>query len=135
MRASEVSGADAAQPFGGLAVVGPSWRLAGVRRRGGGEDPWLCGPGFRRVCLCRWFGMGEPTIKQGRDYRGLPSGMTTPPRHYVSLEILAVGEYHVTASWTATGSEMCRIMAKLAQKFAQSGRRGGLHACPPRQEA
>ncbi len=19
----------------------------------GGEDPWLCGPGFRRVCLCR----------------------------------------------------------------------------------
>jgi pimeloyl-ACP methyl ester carboxylesterase len=23
------------------------------RRRGGGEDPWLCGPGFRRVCLYR----------------------------------------------------------------------------------
>jgi hypothetical protein len=20
---------------------------------GGGEDPWRCGPGFRRVCLCR----------------------------------------------------------------------------------
>ena len=22
-------------------------------RRGGGEDPWLCDPGFRQVCLCR----------------------------------------------------------------------------------
>ena len=35
-----------------------------VRRRGGGEDPWLCGPGFRRVCLYRgvlerlWHGPG-----------------------------------------------------------------------------
>ena len=25
--------------------------LRGVeKRRGGGEDPWLCGPGFHRVC-------------------------------------------------------------------------------------
>src|SRR5215207_8373733 len=32
-----------------------SWSLRGVvgGRRGGGEDPWLCGPGFRRVCLYR----------------------------------------------------------------------------------
>ena len=41
------------RPFGSSAVVGPSWRRRQSRRRGGGEDPWLCGPGFRRVCLCR----------------------------------------------------------------------------------
>jgi hypothetical protein len=39
--------------LGGLR--GPSWRQAeipcGVAE--GGEDPWLCGPGFGRVCLCR----------------------------------------------------------------------------------
>ena len=29
---------------------GPSWRQA---RRGGGKDPWLCGTGFGRLCLCR----------------------------------------------------------------------------------
>ena len=37
--------------LGGLEV------LRGVlnfRRRGGGEDPWLCGPGFRRVCIDRF---------------------------------------------------------------------------------
>ena len=34
--------------LGGLRA--PSWR-PGARRRGGGEDPWLCGPGFCRVCL------------------------------------------------------------------------------------
>src|ERR1044072_1974621 len=38
---------------GSSAVVGPSCVVAGKRRRGGGEDPWLCGPGFRWVCLCR----------------------------------------------------------------------------------
>src|SRR5437867_9211092 len=37
---------------GSSAVVGPSRRQL-RRRRGGGEDPWLCAPGFRRVCLCR----------------------------------------------------------------------------------
>src|SRR5438445_4125092 len=37
---------------GSSAVVGPSWRHR-RRRRGGGEDPWLCAPGFRRVCLSR----------------------------------------------------------------------------------
>src|SRR5882724_12114915 len=39
-------------PFGGSAVVG-SFVASQVRRRGGGEDPWLCGPGFGRVCICR----------------------------------------------------------------------------------
>jgi hypothetical protein len=36
--------------IGSLAVVG-SFVASGGRRRGGGEDPWLCDPGFRRVCL------------------------------------------------------------------------------------
>ena len=37
---------------GSSAVVGPSWRHLS-RRRGGGEDPWLCAPGFGRVYLSR----------------------------------------------------------------------------------
>ena len=40
-------------PFGSSAILGSFVASAAVRRRGGGEDPWLCGPGFRRVCLCR----------------------------------------------------------------------------------
>jgi hypothetical protein len=35
--------------LGGRGVL----RGVGGGRRGGGEDPWLCGPGFRRVCLYR----------------------------------------------------------------------------------
>jgi hypothetical protein len=46
---------------------GPSRRQAelpcGVAE--GGEDPWLYGPGFRRVCLCR--GMVEPELPRGTD--------------------------------------------------------------------
>jgi hypothetical protein len=38
--------------LGGRGVLRGVWR-GSVKRRGGGEDPWLCGPGFRRVCLCR----------------------------------------------------------------------------------
>jgi hypothetical protein len=49
--------------FGSSAVVGPSWRRFG-RRRGGGEDPWLCGPGFRRVCLYRGR---ETTLQVGTE--------------------------------------------------------------------
>jgi hypothetical protein len=39
--------------FGSLAVLGSFVASGGrtVRRRGGGEDPWPCGPGFRRVLL------------------------------------------------------------------------------------
>src|SRR5439155_16849759 len=45
---------------GSSAVVGPSWRRL-LRRRGGGEDPWLCAPGFRRVCPCRQGGASWET--------------------------------------------------------------------------
>jgi hypothetical protein len=32
---------------------GPSWRIqSSVAEES--EDPWLCGPGFRQVCHCRW---------------------------------------------------------------------------------
>jgi hypothetical protein len=44
---------------------GPSWRQAGIPFgvAEGCEDPWLCGPGFRRVCLCR--GMVEAELSRG----------------------------------------------------------------------
>jgi len=35
-------------PFGSSAVL---ISRGGPQR--GGEDPWLCGTGFRRLCLCR----------------------------------------------------------------------------------
>jgi hypothetical protein len=47
-------------PFGSSAIVGPSWRQ--VWRRGGGEDPWLCDPGFGRVCLCRAPRNAKPAL-------------------------------------------------------------------------
>jgi hypothetical protein len=37
--------------FGSSAIVGSC--VASEWRRGGSEDPWLCAPGFRRVCTCR----------------------------------------------------------------------------------
>ena len=48
--------------LGGSAVLG-SFVASGVRRRAGGEDPWLCGPGFRRVCLYR--GVVSSEIRPG----------------------------------------------------------------------
>jgi len=39
-------------PLGGSAVVGSFVASEGGVAEGG-EDPWLCGPGFPRVCLCR----------------------------------------------------------------------------------
>jgi hypothetical protein len=39
-------------PFGSSAVLRVLRGVVGGRR-GGSEDPWLCGPGFRRVCLYR----------------------------------------------------------------------------------
>jgi hypothetical protein len=44
---------DTERDFGSSAVVG-SFVASGGKYRGvaeGGEDPWLCGPGFHRVCL------------------------------------------------------------------------------------
>jgi hypothetical protein len=46
------------------------------RRRGGGEDPWLYGPGFRRVCSCRW--VVAPEIRRGTE--GVKSGIVNPGR-------------------------------------------------------
>ena len=54
-----------------LSAARRSWALCDVSgwpRRGGGEDPWLCGPGFGRVCPCRGVhptvGAGTRTVKQ-----------------------------------------------------------------------
>jgi hypothetical protein len=38
--------------FGSSAVLG-SFVASGCGVAEGGEDPWLCGSDFRRVCLCR----------------------------------------------------------------------------------
>ena len=56
-------------PFGSSAVVG-SCVASQIRRRGGGEDPWLCGPGFRRVCLVcrgRYGAVQGPSRQHWRD--------------------------------------------------------------------
>jgi hypothetical protein len=45
-------------PFGSSAIFGSF--VAAVEGRGGGEDPWLCDPGFRRVGSCR----GESMLGQ-----------------------------------------------------------------------
>jgi hypothetical protein len=55
----QTAAALAFRQLGGLGVL----RDVDRERRGGGEDPWLCGPGFRRVCLCR--GMVEPELSRG----------------------------------------------------------------------
>jgi hypothetical protein len=49
---------------GSLAVVGSfgTSKKCGVAEES--EDPWLCGPGFRRVCLCRG-GEQELRIRTG----------------------------------------------------------------------
>jgi len=60
------------QPFGSSAVLG-SFGASLSRRRGGGEDPWLCGPGFRRVCLCRrclYVRYGTGGVKQNFVWTG-----------------------------------------------------------------
>ena len=50
-------------------------------RRGGGEDPWLCGPGFRRVC--RYRGMVESELEAGtltvKTLRGSQRGLWKGP--------------------------------------------------------
>ena len=54
-------------------------------RRGGGEDPWLCGPGFRRVCFCRGSETGEPITQGGDLLRRLPGRVSPSPRYYRQL--------------------------------------------------
>jgi hypothetical protein len=34
-------------------------------RRGGGVDPWLCDPGFCRVCLYRGMCLDSETLRSG----------------------------------------------------------------------
>ena len=48
-------------PFGSSAVVGSFVASADVQSGVAeeSEDPWLCGPGFRRVCLCRGMAKAE----------------------------------------------------------------------------
>jgi hypothetical protein len=62
---------------------GPSWRQAGVPCgvAEGSEDPWLCGPGFRRVCLCRGVGTTVGAAYQG--CQRLHAGETELPRSAV----------------------------------------------------
>jgi len=61
-----------------LRQLGGRGVLRGVRRgipcgvAEGSEDPWLCGPGFHRVCRCRgatYLRRGTETVKQS----GTPS--------------------------------------------------------------
>ena len=56
-----------------LRQLGGRGVLRGVRRgtpcgvAEGSEDPWLCGPGFRRVCRCRgatYLRRGTETVKK-----------------------------------------------------------------------
>jgi hypothetical protein len=52
-----------------------SWVLRALgERRGGDEDPWLCGPGFRRVCLYRGMVEGELSRDTGTVKRPAPRG-------------------------------------------------------------
>ena len=64
--------------------------VATGRRRGGGEDPWLCGPGFPRVCLCRgmvrlsYVPVQELSSDQcRRDVRRVTEAM--PPRYQADM--------------------------------------------------
>jgi hypothetical protein len=41
---------------------GPSWRHQLVAEES--EDPWLCAPGFRRVCLCRGGALARAHISR-----------------------------------------------------------------------
>jgi hypothetical protein len=60
---------------------GPSWRQAGVPCgvAEGSEDPWLCGPGFRRVCLCR--GLWIPDLQGGTKAVKIKLGISGTPGH------------------------------------------------------
>ena len=60
--------------FGSSAVVGSFVASGGIPCgvAEGSEDPWLCGPGFHRVCRCRgatYLRRGTETVKQS----GTPS--------------------------------------------------------------
>jgi hypothetical protein len=48
---ADLANTNAERPFGSSAILG-SFVASTERRRGGGEDPWLCDPGFRQVCPC-----------------------------------------------------------------------------------
>jgi hypothetical protein len=86
---------------------GPSGRLAGVTSgvAEGSEDPWLCGPGFRRVCPCqgawRYGSAAVPEPSSGR--RGVlvigwscsplrPSWRTYPAHPWVEQHLARLGD-------------------------------------------
>src|SRR2546422_3709955 len=74
---------------GSSAVVGPSWRHL-CRRRGGGEDPWLCAPGFGRVCLSRCrrslVGKGNTPAVPGRQVATSRSSASRSEEHTSELQ-------------------------------------------------
>jgi hypothetical protein len=110
-----------------------SWDPTGVSSAAsrGGEDPWLCDPGFRRVCLC-W----------GR-YVDLRSG-TGSVKHATALHLAA----HTGPLWLRTvlatsgdadhlmsgaaRSRLCSAPRVALQSFAhRSGDFSPLHRCFP----
>jgi hypothetical protein len=80
---------------GSSAVMG-SFEASGgdtVRRRGGGEDPWLCGPGFRRVCLCR--GIARLIYEAVPGLSSMWCGRRSHRRVTRELQVTLVGVQHL----------------------------------------
>ena len=71
---TDLDNTNAERPFGSSAVLG-FFVASQVRRRGGGEDPWLCDPGFRRVCLNHLVSRLQRRIgdRSGQERQGCPS--------------------------------------------------------------
>jgi hypothetical protein len=71
--------ADRSTPFGGSAVFGS---FVADDPSGGTEDPWLCGPGFRRLCLCRGACLSNSINEtRWRDPSGQDRGPPPAPTH------------------------------------------------------
>jgi hypothetical protein len=63
---------------GSPAIVGS---FVAIGRRGGGEDPWLCVSGFRRICLYRRIDFPLlPRIVNSGYYLAEPSTVTLHAR-------------------------------------------------------
>jgi hypothetical protein len=86
-----------------------------VRRREGGEDPWHCGPGFCRVCLCR--GMVEPELSRG-------TGTVKRPAQRGSVR---VSSGHVRTRKQHTGQADPSWGPSVGRGFVPGGCRGSIH--------